>query len=442
MINRETFYDDYSIDLTKLSRDFFKFPRKDKEKICKEDVEYLYKICNVRREDLSEYFGFSTSCLDRLVKEYGIKKDPKQYKELRMKTNLLKYGSITPFGNKEIKAKSTKTLLKNYNVENPSFLPEIRRKAENTTLKHYGKKHALQVQKLKDKVIQTNRERYGVDNVFQSEKIKDKIKQTCIERYGVDNPTKCETIQNKIKSTNLKRYGKEFISQVPEIQQKIKNNLIEKYGTDNISSLSFVRAKMEKTNLKKYGAKNVMHNSDIKNKCINSVIKKHGGMGFGSPETLQKIHQTLIKKFGTKNTASVPEVKVKAIQTKIKNNTFHTSSDEEVIFKLLCVKFSLVIRQYSSEKYPFACDFYIPSKNLYIEYQGTWTHGKHPFDESNEGDLKILDTWKNKNTDYYKGAIETWTIRDPLKRKTAKDNNLNWIEFFSMEELKEWYNEN
>lgn len=441
-ISRETFYDNYGIDLTKLSRDFFKFPRKDKEKICKDDIEYLYRICNVRREDLSEYFGFSTSSLDRLVKEYGVKKDPKQYKDLRMKTNLIKYGSISPFGSKETKAKSVKTLLKNYGVENPSFVPEIRRKAENTSLKRYGKKHSMQVPELKNKAIQTNLKRYGVENVFQSETIKDKIKQSCIKHYGVDNPGKCETIRNKTKSTNLKKYGKECVLQVPKIQQKIENKLIEKYGTDNISSLPFVRAKAEKTNLKKYGVKNVMHNFDIKDKCISSVIKKHGGMGFGSPETLQKINQTLITRFGTTNTASVPEVKVKAIQTKRKNNTFHTSSDEEVIFKLLCNKFSSVIRQYSSEEYPFACDFYVPEKNLYLEYQGTWTHGKHPFNEFSEDDLKILDTWKNKDTDYYRGAIETWTVRDPLKRKTAKENNLNWIEFFNMEELKDWYNAN
>ena len=30
--------------------------------------------------------------------------------------------------------------------------------------------------------------------------------------------------------------------------------------------------------------------------------------------------------------------------------------------------------------------------------------------------------------------------KDPLKRKTAKENNLNWIEFFSMKEFENWYN--
>ena len=39
----------------------------------------------------------------------------------------------------------------------------------------------------------------------------------------------------------------------------------------------------------------------------------------------------------------------------------------------------------------------------------------------------------------YKIAIEVWTIRDPLKRETARKNNLNWIEFFTMDEFMKWY---
>ena len=40
----------------------------------------------------------------------------------------------------------------------------------------------------------------------------------------------------------------------------------------------------------------------------------------------------------------------------------------------------------------------------------------------------------------YKNAIKIYTISYPLKRQTAKENNLNWIEFFNMKEFEEWYN--
>ena len=41
-----------------------------------------------------------------------------------------------------------------------------------------------------------------------------------------------------------------------------------------------------------------------------------------------------------------------------------------------------IIRQYIDlQKYPFNCDFYIKSKDLFIEYQGHQTHGTKPYDE-------------------------------------------------------------
>ena len=63
----------------------------------------------------------------------------------------------------------------------------------------------------------------------------------------------------------------------------------------------------------------------------------------------------------------------------------------------------------------------------------------HPFSESQE-DLKILTEWKLKNTEYYNNAIEVWTKRDVLKRQTAIQNNLNWLEFFTFEDFSQWYN--
>ena len=39
----------------------------------------------------------------------------------------------------------------------------------------------------------------------------------------------------------------------------------------------------------------------------------------------------------------------------------------------------------------------------------------------------------------YMAFIDTWTKRDPLKRETAKKNNLNWLEFFNMEQFFAWY---
>lgn len=46
--------------------------------------------------------------------------------------------------------------------------------------------------------------------------------------------------------------------------------------------------------------------------------------------------------------------------------------------------------------------------------------------------------WREKGTKFYQNAINVWTRRDVLKRETAKRNNLNFIEFWNLDEVKEW----
>lgn len=119
--------------------------------------------------------------------------------------------------------------------------------------------------------------------------------------------------------------------------------------------------------------------------------------------------------------------------TKRKNGSFNTSKAEDKLYKDLCIMFGTedVIRQYTDkDRYPFACDFYIPSKDLFIELNLHWAHGEHPFDSTRDSDTICI--WKEKaiTSDYYKSAVQHWTIADPLKQATAKQNNLNYIALY------------
>lgn len=147
-----------------------------------------------------------------------------------------------------------------------------------------------------------------------------------------------------------------------------------------------------------------------------------------SKETCEKLRQIQLS----------AEHQRKISDTKRKNNSFNISKPEKEILKLLQSKFSNVKHQYKSEKYPFNCDFYIPDLDLYIEYQGHFTHNFKPFEGTSE-DLEKIKLWKNKNTKLYGIAIKVWTVRDPLKRQIAKENNLNWIEFFNMKQFMDWF---
>lgn len=263
--------------------------------------------------------------------------------------------------------------------------------------------------------------------------IKNKHIQAYIEKYGVDNPAKNKDVKEKIKKTNLERYGVENVYQSKEIQNRIKNTNLERYGVEHVfQSPSFVE-RSRTTNLKKYGAKTYAE-SDI--------AKSQQGV------FIQKYKDTCLRKYGVDCYSKTKkykdyikshreEISQKQYNTKKKNNSFNISSKEEYLYDLLVEHYNNVIRQYKSDEYPFACDFYISELNLYIEYQGNWTHGPHPYNEELDVDAVELIKKKSENSTFYKTALSVWTIRDVRKRNEAIENNLNYLEIYPHIDLNE-----
>lgn len=364
-----------------------------------DEVYKLYITQNLRKKELCEIFKCSMSVIDRFLSENKIRKSIDKQVKCRKKGCLEKYG-----------------------VDNPSKVEEIKQKKIDTCRQHFGVDHSLQSKDVRDKGKETIKEKYGVEYISQSAEIQEKIKQTNLKKYGVEryvNPKKAG-------ETNLKRYGFKNATQNEDVKKKTRKTCLEKYGVDAVAKSDKVKEKMKNTNLKRYGTICTLSNLDIQKKAIENYIKKN------HLEETDLDKQYLIQ---------LPFVKKKVIDSKRKNKTFNTSSSEMFIKSLLESLYDQVYYQYTSELYPFACDFYIPSEDIYIEYQGSWTHGHRPFDKSNEKCLEQLELWKGKarTSKYYQNAIEVWTKRDPMKRETAKKNNLNWIEFFTVDEFNNWF---
>lgn len=176
-------------------------------------------------------------------------------------------------------------------------------------------------------------------------------------------------------------------------------------------------------------------------KSIETRQSKNGGNYF-SQDSLNKIKDTTRKNWGEDCFARTSkyreiiknkhdEIQDKQFQTKSKNNSFNKSKIENDFEDFLNNIGIPYIHQYKSEIYPYVCDFYIPTINLYIEIQGNWTHGLHPFNPNDSDDIDKLNTWKEKNTKYYNQAIYVWTDLDIRKRTCAISNNLNYLEIFS-----------
>ena len=67
-------------------------------------------------------------------------------------------------------------------------------------------------------------------------------------------------------------------------------------------------------------------------------------------------------------------------------------------------------------------------------------HGKEPYIGSDE-QKEIIKLWESKNTEQNLRAIKIWSFDDVLKRETAKENKLNFLEFFDINDFIKWFND-
>jgi hypothetical protein len=122
--------------------------------------------------------------------------------------------------------------------------------------------------------------------------------------------------------------------------------------------------------------------------------------------------------------------KKKEYETKKLNGTFNTSEPEKKLVQSLINEYGAddVISPYRDARYPFNCDVYIKSLDLFIEYHGTWYHGGMPYDSNNPKCQQLLNVWKEKaeTISSYAYAIYYWTDLDVRKLETFRKNKLNF----------------
>lgn len=185
-------------------------------------------------------------------------------------------------------------------------------------------------------------------------------------------------------------------------------------------------------------------------------------------ESIEKRKQTIISKYGSFKNMPHGHLSEESRQRisehnksaefqkfqrekKILNGTINTSRPENCVYEKLTTAFKNdVVRYYSDERYPFECDFYIKSLDLFIECNFHWTHGGHPFDENDPRDQKTLEGIRKKQSfylndkgkkkqNYYFVFEDVWTKRDVLKLKMTKDNKLNYLTFYSLDNFNTWF---
>lgn len=123
-------------------------------------------------------------------------------------------------------------------------------------------------------------------------------------------------------------------------------------------------------------------------------------------------------------------IKDKSVYVPVESNVEDPTSAKDMIYKHLKELSEYnnwnLQRNYISEEYPFVCDFYVSTCNLYIECQFEEQHGLHPYNFRNKKDNFLADEYKETRPDIY----NTWVVEDTEKRRVVSEKRLHWIEIF------------
>jgi hypothetical protein len=242
---------------------------------------------------------------------------------------------------------------------------------------------------------------------MKTDDCKRKVKQSIFEAYGVDSFSKTEDFRKMYSDTNF----------IKDIRIKVNQTCLEKYGLDCYSKTDEYKQRAKQTCLEKYG---VPYYTQFNEYVI-------------------KTKMTCLEKYGVDSFSKTEECKQKAYETKKANHSFNISKEEDKVYEVLLQKYPDVKRQYKEARYPYACDFYIPSLDMFIECNFHWTHGLAPYDSNNPKHINIVYDWQSRASKYYDNAILVWTVRDVEKQALAKTSKINYLYFYNYNEFLNWY---
>ena len=303
----------------------------------------------------------------------------------------------------------------------------------------------------KDKRFETNIKKYGRKNFGSAEK----VKEYWISHYGVDNPAKTDFVKKKMRETNLRKYGFNCSSKSEIVKEKTKQTCLKRYGVEYAGQIEEAKEKSKKTCLEKYGSEYYIGSKDCLEKTIKFSKQNYNVDWFTKSEEIKnKAKKTMLRRYGVEYSMQIPknkeymsylmssyEMQERRYNTMKRNHTFNSSSTEEELFLYIKSRFPTVVRQYKDKnRYPYFCDFYIPELDYFIELQGYYTHGNHPFDPNSNEDLQLIEYYKKKYGEDCQ-PITIWSIKDVEKRDCAKRNHLNFKEVWSLEDGKNFVND-
>lgn len=246
------------------------------------------------------------------------------------------------------------------------------------------------------------------------------------ERFGTDNPFKLDEFQEKAKATREERYGAAYTLAAGSTLAEGARATFAAHMEDE-GFRRDLRERKAATNVERYGEAWGQKRAE---RVAATMLERYGVAHVSQlPESRERQRQRMAD----------PEVRRHIREKRLERGAFPSSKAEDVLYDRLVEVFGEgdVRRQYADARYPFPCDLYIPSRDLFIELNGTWLHAWHWFDATSAFDEKELGRWqgKAKRSDYYRCAIDVWCDKDVRRRMSAEAANLNYVVFWDSVEL-------
>lgn len=416
-------------------------------------IQY-YIIENHTRNEAAEYFGCSKSTIERFICKNNITKSKEKISEILKipKKYIIDEKSLYEYY--KVQKHTQAECAKYFNVPKNIIRDNIKRNGWG--FNEFVSK-APNIDELYDYyVIQnhSNNETAEHFNISSStiwkimrkndlEKSKQLIaenrKNTCLDKYGVESTSQVTEFREKAKETMKREYGTENPMNVPEFKEKIKNTCLQKYGVDCVFKSKEIHDKCiensRKSLIEKYG---VPYASWIgrSEEYVSIVSSKDSFRNFITENNL-KTKKDICEALELSASCALDYInKYEAWDLLDKN----VSQPEEDFYKYLCKKYGEedIFREYNEDtRYPFRCDFYIKSIDTFVELNLYITHGIKPYAADDLECIKYLNIYKEraKTQSIYYSVIDNWTVRDVIKIKTAKDNNLKYIMYYKNDNL-------
>ncbi len=163
-----------------------------------------------------------------------------------------------------------------------------------------------------------------------------------------------------------------------------RKNCIEKYGVEHHLSSHEIQQKRISTCLEKFGGTAPMHSQVVKEKAVKTIIDKYGTHFSNVEEIKEKKRTTCLEKYGVSSYSKTDEFKSRidwddinkrGYKTRKKNGRSPISKIEKKFGDFLIQNFGAVDAQVEINNW--LIDFFIPSLETYVQFDGDYWHGSN-----------------------------------------------------------------